>query len=50
MTEVQETQYAGRDRRSGTHEHLVESIITAMKVSYPPQSNQDECRFAVVPL
>ena len=28
--------YPGKDRRSGTHEHLVESIITALKVHYQP--------------
>ena len=28
--------YSGGERRSGTHEHLVESIITALKVHYQP--------------
>ena len=28
--------YPGKDRRSGTHEHLVNSIITALKVHYQP--------------
>lgn len=28
--------YPGKDRRSGTHEHLVESIISALKVHYQP--------------
>ena len=36
MTEPNEVPYIGRDRRSGTHEHLVESILAAMKVNYPP--------------
>jgi hypothetical protein len=29
-------QYSGGERRSGTHEHLVDSIITALKVHYQP--------------
>jgi hypothetical protein len=28
--------YPGGERRSGTHEHLVDSIITALKVHYQP--------------
>ena len=35
MTELNAS-YRGHERRSGTHEHLVESILTAMKVNYPP--------------
>ena len=34
--------YPGKDRRSGTHEHLVESIITALKVHYQPTCLTEE--------
>ena len=35
MQDVQ-APYGGRERRSGTHEHLVESILAALKSNYPP--------------
>jgi hypothetical protein len=35
MTDANEP-YSGGERRSGTHEHLVNSIITAIKVQYQP--------------
>lgn len=34
--------YPGKDRRSGTHEHLVNSIITALKVHYQPPCLTEE--------
>ena len=34
--------YPGKDRRSGTHEHLVESIISALKVHYQPTCLTEE--------
>ena len=34
--------YPGEERRSGTHEHLVNSIITALKVHYQPTCLTDQ--------
>jgi hypothetical protein len=41
MTEDHQT-YGGTERRSGTHEHLVNSIITALKVHYQPPCLTEE--------